>query len=724
VRIFHGTIRKMRNKFFSSLPKVSAIALVITAGSVITLSPAYSQEADTSAWGCEFCPFASGYRADYELGVSGVSDDSAYLGDETGYSKDGIYANLDGEGAYAGDGNQLRWTAEDLGLDSRFAEFSGGHQGTYDLSLAYREMPRTLFFTTDSIFLQSAGDTLSLPANWVRAPVTSGFTTLNTDLVRRDIESKRKILEVGGKYLPTSRFRFSANYRRQEHDGVDVYGGSYFTQASLLAASFDYVTDEVDLNLRYAADNGYLSLAWYFSDFDNSNDALNWENPFTSAPGAEFAALAQPPDNSFQQVSLSGSYRFAQYRTVAAFSTAFGRMEQNELFLPYTTNPTLIVGPLPRSRLDGKVDTTNLAFSLSSKVSDKARAKLAYRYDKRDNKTAQDLWTRVIADTFVSGQSEANIPYSFKRSTLNLSVDYDLSETVGISGGYDRKTIDRDFQEVAEQTEDSGWGRLRWRPSQTLRIDIRGGASERNIDRYNETLAATLGQNPLMRKYNLAYRYRSFGELTVTASPADSPLDLAFSGMYAEDDYSQSQLGITSGEDLRLTTDLSWALSDNASLFLTGGYEKIKSKQFGSELFATSDWRATNDDEFYTVGGGFRIRQIGGKYDLQMNYLRSDGTSEIKLNSASAGPSQFPDLESTFDYLRLMLSYRRSDRLEYTMNVRYQRFKAEDWALEGVGPATIPVVLTLGADPYDDDVFIFGLGFRYRVGGAGYSSTK
>jgi hypothetical protein len=182
-------------------------------------------------------------------------------------------------------------------------------------------------------------------------------------------------------------------------------------------------------------------------------------------------------------------------------------------------------------------------------------------------------------------------------------------------------------------------------------------------------------------------------------------------------------LGITDGQNLRLTADLSWSLSDNASLYLTGGYENIESEQSGSELFASSDWRATNDDDFYTVGGGFRIRQIGGKFDLQMDYLRSEGTSEINVTSASGGPSRFPDLESTLDYLRLQLSYRRSERLEFTVNLRYQNFSAEDWALEGVGPATIPVVLTLGADPYDDEVLIFGFGFRYQVGGADNSTT-
>jgi MtrB/PioB family decaheme-associated outer membrane protein len=390
------------------------------------------------------------------------------------------------------------------------------------------------------------------------------------------------------------------------------------------------------------------------------------------------------------------------------FSAAAGRMSQNKAFLPYTTNPNVIVAPLPRLSLDGEVDTSNFAFSLNSKVFGKARVRLAYRYDERDNGTAQDLWSGVIAETFVSG-TDTNIPYSFERSTLNLSADYDLLDSVRISGGYDRKTIDRDFQEVAEQTENGSW----------LQFDIKGGAHRREIDSYDETFAATLGQNPLMRKYNLAFRYRTFAELTFVASFPESPVTITFNGLYADDSYTQSRMGLTSGEELRLTGDLSWAFGDKSSLYLTSGYENIESEQFGSELFAREDWNASNNDKFYTAGGGFRVREIGGKFDFQLDYTRSEGTSEIDLASTVSGQSQFPDLESTLEYLRLLLSYQKSDRLELTLNIRYQSFLAEDWALEGVAPDTIPSVLTLGAQPYDEDMVIIGLGFRYSIGGSG-----
>jgi MtrB/PioB family decaheme-associated outer membrane protein len=701
-------------KFLMNWASKSFIAIAVS----LLASFVHSAEVDTSDWVCEFCPFESGHRANYAVGVTSVSDDSAFFGDASGYDEEGEYLNIDGDGTYRSEGYQMRWTLEDLALDSRFAEIIGGRQGTYDYHLSYRQIPRRIFDTTATIFEQASADTLAVPSGWVTAPVTSGFTELGSSLVPRNIESDRETAALGGRYLFSDHFRISADFRRQKQDGTDVFAGSYFSQSSLLPRSFEYETDEIDLGIRYANDHGFVTLAYYASLFDNSNSELRWDNPFTSSPGAEQAALAQPPDNSFHQVSLSGSYRFVPARTVVAFSGAVGKIQQDELLLPYTTNSNIVTLPLPQARLDGKVDTTNLAFTVTARPHSKARLKFSYRYDERDNQTPQFLWNRVITDTLNSGDVEANVPYSFERSKLNLSGHYDLFKTVRISGGYDRTTMDRDFQEVAEQTEDSGWGQVRWRPSALVEVRARGGTSERDIDRYDEAFASSLGQNPLMRKYNLAYRYRQFGELTFFASMAEQPVSFTFNAFYADDDYRQSQLGLLEGEDLRLAADLSWSFSENASVYLNTGYERIESLQAGSEQFSTPDWRATNADDFVTAGVGFHIDQIAGKFDLQVDYLHSEGTSEINLDSASSGLSRFPDLESVLDSLRVRLVYRLSERLELALRLRFESFDAEDWGLEGVGPATIPVVLTLGAEPYNYDVFMVGLGFRYLIGAA------
>ena len=256
-----------------------------------------------------------------------------------------------------------------------------------------------------------------------------------------------------------------------------------------------------------------------------------------------------------------------------------------------------------------------------------------------------------------------------------------------------------------------------WRPNATFDVEIKGGAAQRDVDRYNEAVAMSFGQNPLMRKYHLAYRYRNFGELTVTAAPVESPVSVTLTGLYADDSYSRSEIGLTDGEDLRLAADLGWSVSENAYVYLSGGYERIESAQAGSEAFAAADWRATNDDDFTTYGAGFRIRQISEDVDLHLDYTRSNGISEISVSSNTQGLSSFPDLETTLDHLRVSLAHQRSARLQLNASVQYQRFEADDWALEGVAPATIPTVLSLGAQPYDDDVLMFILSFRYSTGG-------
>jgi hypothetical protein len=101
--------------------------------------------------------------------------------------------------------------------------------------------------------------------------------------------------------------------------------------------------------------------------------------------------------------------------------------------------------------------------------------------------------------------------------------------------------------------------------------------------------------------------------------------------------------------------------------------------------------------------------------DLQLDYARAEGNTKIDVTSGAGGQSRFPDLESTLDSLRLKLLYRWSDKLDAVLRLRYESFSAEDWALQGVAPDTLPTILTLGAQPYDYEVWMFGIGVRYRI---------
>jgi MtrB/PioB family decaheme-associated outer membrane protein len=673
-------------------------------------------QVDTSEWACESCPFESGYRADYELGAIYVDDDSARFGNATGLDEEGTYADVNGEGRYVNDGYRLDWYLEDLGLDSRVAEIEGGRQGSYDFHLGYREIPYRRFDTTQTVFNPSSSDTLSLPTTWVPASTTGGMTDLYSSLRVQDIGSDRKVLDAGAGWDVTRKLRIFADLSQQTREGIDVMAGPSYTQSSLLPRWFDFETNQVDIGLQYGTERASLQFAYYGSFFKDNNESLTWDTPFTTTPGAQQLRQAQEPDNSFQQFVFSGAYRATTWNTVLAFSLAAGSGEQNDTLLPYTINPDINASALPVTSLDAKVDTGNYALTVTSRPTDRIRLKFAYTYDERDNNTEQYVWDRVITDLLNSNDPEQNTPYSFKRSRLKLSGEWRFHKKWRVSAGYDRTELDRDYQEVAEQTEDSGWGQLRWQPSAWFDLRARGGASTRDIDRYNTMLAESFGQNPLMRKYNLAYRYRTYGELTASAASPDVPVSFSATVFYAEDSYTESQLGMTESEEVRYSVDINWSITDTASTYLLIGNDQIDSAQLGSEQFDDADWQALHNDNFDHIGFGFLWRQTEGNFDLKFDYTRGDGTTEILMSSESGGQSPLPDLTSKLDSLRLEALYRWSDRWETTIDLRNEQFSTEDWSLQNVEPDTLPTILTLGADPYDYDVWAVGIGLRYRFG--------
>lgn len=687
-----------------------ALTLLCLSGSASGAAP------DTSAWECESCPFQTGYSGDYTVGITTVTDDAAHFGSGNGYDESGLYGNLDGEGSNIGESYRMLWSIEDLGLDSRYVALEGGSPGRYGYEFTWRDLPYRLFDTTDTVFRQTGDGVLSLPSDWVRAPTTSAMPGLASSLTGTRIGSDRRVIGLGGEINAGAGFSLFATYRRQENDGSDFSAGAGFTSAAQLPRPFDYETDEVELGLRYTVDNGYLSLGWYGSFFQPESVGFTWDNPFSVIAGAETSINAQPPENSFQQVNLSGNYRFNGWDTVAAFSAAFGRAEQDETYLAYTSNPNIVSDPLPRSNLDGEVETTNFALTLTARPHPKFRARLGYRYDERDNQTPVHEYSRVIVDSFTSGEAETNTPYSFERTRLDLRGDLDLIGGLRLSGGYESRELDRSLQEVAGQDEDTGWVQVRWRPGAYLDITARGGTANREIDNYDTTAAQELGQNPLLRKYNMAYRYREFGELTLAAMHPELPLSGSLTVVAADDSYEQSQLGLVGSDDLRAAADLNWSFSDKGSVYVNAGYQEIDSSQTGSEGFGAPDWHARNEDEFKTFGGGLRLEDISDRIDLQFDYTHAEGTGSITLNSGTGAFERFPDIESDLDALRARMTYRKSDRLEVSATVRLEIFDSDDWALQGVDPDTVPTLLAMGADPYDYDVLLFSLGFRYTLG--------
>jgi len=666
---------------------------------------------DTSKWKCKFCEFEEGYSGEVELGAGYVSDSSFKFGEYNGLFEEGAYFIGNATARYRGeDAEYMDLFIRDLGLETRSLGIEGGTQGKYKLFLRYDEIPHYISDTAVTPYLGTGSNTLTLPPGWVRAPTTAGMTDLNSSLRQVDLKTKRQRVDVGMAFTPKSKWEYKLKYRHEVKDGQIATAGSFFFDAAQLIKPVDYTTDQVDASVYYNSKKWQTSLAYYGSFFKNNNDSLTWENAYTSTFfGADAGQLALAPDNQFNQFVLTGGYQVTD-GTVASAEVAIGRMEQNDSFLPYTTNTGLAgVNPLPSNSLNGVVDTLTANLKLVSAISDKWRLNAAYTYNDRDNKTPQltfDSW--VSTDIAVNGP-RTTLPYSFTQNDFKLSADYRFIRSTKLGFGYDYDAVERTYQEADKTKENTLWAKVTVRALDTDMI-IKIAYGDRDVSNYTPVPEIQPPENPLLRKYNMADRERLTSKLHVSILPTET-ITLGLNLDYATDDYTDSQIGLTDGSELSIHADAAMMLTEKTHLHFFVGQQMLESSQAGSQTFSTPDWFADNDDTITTAGIGL-TQVINEKLDIGADFTMSRSVGEITVTSAS--PSVFPDLTTNLDSLKLYANYRFKEAMSLYLGYWYESYDSSNWALDGVTPSTIPNVLSLGIQSPSYDVNVVALSLRYQ----------
>jgi MtrB/PioB family decaheme-associated outer membrane protein len=665
-----------------------------------------------SKWQCKLCKFEDGLSGSVEVGGAYVSDSSAKFGEYNGLGDDGGYFIGDLNARFRGkDAAYWDVDAANLGLDTRSLNVEGGRQGRYKLLLNYQELTRFVSDSAQTPFVGSGGASLTLPAGFPADTTT--LMPLAGTLRQVDLDTTRKELGVGASWTPARAWQFGANFRHETREGKLGTAGAFFVTASQLIRPVDYVTDQLDASASYTGTRLQGKLAYYGSSFSNDEPSLTWQNPFTAPgfPGAVAGQLALPPDNQFHQISGTLGYQLAE-RTRATADIAVGRGTQDQQFLAPTLNTTLAAPALPRTSLDGRVDTINANLEVNSAVTDRLRLKAAYLYNDRDNQTPQSTYSWVTTDMFVAPSQRTNLPYSFTQDKVQLRADYKAAQRVTTSAGYDYDSVERTFQEAETTSENTVWARLATRHVDAVDLTLKYAFSDRSYSSYQAVPQITPPENPLLRKYNMANRTRNRGELRANIAAADSvSIGLQFDA--SDDDYSDSAIGLTSGRELNFGGDLTIMLSDQTSLHVFGNHQEIKSEQSGSQAYSTPDWSGTNKDTINLLGVGIKHIAIKNKLEVGADYTLMRTTGEISVSTA-ANERPFPDLSSSRNSLKLYATYRLKDNVSLRAGYWYERYESDDWALDGVAPDTISNVLTFGQLAPQYRVHVFAASVRYK----------
>jgi MtrB/PioB family decaheme-associated outer membrane protein len=680
---------------------------------------------DPAAWVCSKCPFEKGYVSEAELGGGYVSDASAKFGDYTGLDEDGAVAVVNAEGGMTAEsGYRLDYSLDDLGLDSRAVAIEGGKQGSYDFGFTYDRVPHTISDTGESIYGGLGTGSLTLPPGWVRAGSTAGMTALATSLRSVEPGFDRDRYGLAGRVFLGKNWSLGLDYRRDERSGTRPTYGSFGSVSSELLRPIDDATDRLNATVRYEGSRWFAQVGYFASLYDTKAADVTFANPFTAfVTGGDAGQLALAPDNTYNEIAVSAGWFGLPGNTAITASAAMGQGTQDTGFVGYTLNPTLGVDALPFTNLDGDVSVTRADLAISSRPIDRLRLRGAVAYDERDNDSRQGSFTSIVhTDLFPVSDDRTNPVYGYERTRLTGTADFDVYDDLSIGVGGEYRTTDRTgtTQEVSSEDLTDGFGRAQFRPNGYLGFVVKGGVQERDPDNYDVTVAESLGQNPLMRKYELAYRYRAYGEFLANVAVGSLPLALGASAYYGDDSYLQSDMGLVSGLDRRYGVDLTWTVNEKISAYVSGSHEKIDSKTKNSSVFAAPDWRGDMQDDFETYGVGMRA-QFTDRLRLNFDYTYATGDTHTQITGAAAGT--FPVVQSELSSFKTDLEYGLNERTDIVLTWWYETFESDDWAYAGQ-PDAMPSVLGLGVDPYNYDVNYVTASVRYRFGARPETKTE
>ena len=695
-------------KIFSSLHLLAALGALGAATGA-------SAQADTSQWKCTSCPYPKGTTGSVDVGIGNVSDSSQKFGDYTGLDNKGAFLDLGGNVSRRGDDGYFAdvW-GTDLGLDSRRLFGQAGREGLYTLNFGYAEIPRHLTEGAKTPFLGSGGNVLTLPPGFPAADTAS--MPLSGSLEPVDTGFKYKRLDLGGTYIGEKGWSANLSLRHDERDGTRPTSGSFFNTASQFVAPVNEKTDGAELTIAYAAKQLQASVSYQFSSFRNDDTSVTWSNPFFPVvPGATTGQLGLAPDNQFQQLRGTAGYDISPTIRVTG-EMAYGRMTQNDGFLPPTVNTALAptVPPLPANSLDGRVDTFTANVKMTATPMQGLRIVASYDRDNRDNKTSVRSYPVVTTDMIVGTGTRDNTPFSFTLDRVKLIGDYSggLPASMRITGGGEYDMRERTYQEVVTTREYTFWGKVAAQPTEKLTTWLKYAYSWRDNSVYGTSYWFGYPENPLLRKFYLADRQRNMLEGRLDYA-INEKISLGVSADYADDDYSHSSVGLTSARSANIAVELATVFTERTQGRAYFQTQQMRSQQSGSESFASPDWTGRMKDTFDVFGIGVKHVAIPEKLDIGADFTVSRSKSDIAVDNVLGAPP-FPNAKTKLETFKLYGTYNLKENVSITGSYQYEHYDTNDWRLDGIGPATISNLLAFGTQSPNYSVNVFRGAVRYK----------
>jgi MtrB/PioB family decaheme-associated outer membrane protein len=702
------------------------------------------------------------YSGVVQLGLGYVSDPNFMFGQYNGLPEDD--ATIIGKLNWASIGDSDSYwqiSGDDLGLDTREGSVTWGKVDRVKVALGFDSQLQVRNNSGATPF--RGNSQLRLPGDWVSGPTTSDWANLNPSLNNfdRELERNRYSLELTARI--NDDWQLSTRVDYEDKKGTSDTGAAVFNDASagdavLLPTEVDYSTTELDLGLLYQGDRLNLDGHLFYSDFNNREALLRWQNPYSSfGPNVRYpdgiAALGLAPDNERSSGRLSGHYRITP-KARLQFDTSYSVTRQDQDFADYTINPLLSADiPVPLDSLDAEVATgiANVRFIL--RPLPKLNLELRYKGMDKDYDAPRAGYQYVPGDG--GNQSRPaltvyNTRHDYTSQTFGIEAAYRLPLRSKLRLEYDYETIHRDNAAVDKTREGRFVAAYRIQPRQSFSTNIELHVGDRAAGTYEwaqsyyalldtELINATpdtqrYQNHPAMSQFYLANREYLEGRLDFTFTPGvDWQLNLNL--QRRKDDYDKTELGLDETSWQRLHFSASYHASEDLQLSVYGGYDQYEANQSsrafrgGQEKNAfevtpplpqASDpmrnWDIDSDDTSVTLGANLNWRVVNN-IELALDYSFVDTRSEQDMKAyggAGLAPADLPAVNTALHHVQASGTWHLRDSLSIKLDYQYYRYSSDDWAWQGLGTDTIDQVLSFGERNPNEQIHYVGTSVIYR----------